>query len=381
MLFDKFFNSLVIIFPFIYAYSLISPYFCKQKQENDMQKIQFQCDYNEGAHPLIMQRLTETNMEQSVGYGEDSHCTHARELIREACQVPDADIHFLVGGTQANTTVISHLLRPYQGVIAADTGHINVHETGAIEATGHKVLALPNVDGKISAAQIDAAMKRHYAEDGPEHMVQPGMVYLSFPTEVGTIYSFSELQAIREVCDRYALPLFVDGARLGYGLCSPACDVTLPQLAALADVFYIGGTKVGALFGEAVVIVNEGLKRDFRYSIKRHGGMLAKGRLLGIQFETLFTDGLYFRIARHAVSQAWRIKQVLQAKGFQMLVDSPTNQQFVILPNEVLDQLSQRFVLSPWEPMEGNRTAVRICTSWATRDENVDALIEELNKL
>lgn len=346
-----------------------------------MQKIQFQCDYNEGAHPLIMQRLMETNMEQTVGYGEDPHCQRARELIREACQAPKADVHFLVGGTQANTTVISHLLRPYQGVIAADTGHINVHETGAIEATGHKVLALPNVDGKISAAQIDAAMKRHYAEDGPEHMVQPGMVYLSFPTEVGTIYSLSELQAIREVCDRYTLPLFVDGARLGYGLCSPMCDVTLPQLAALADVFYIGGTKVGALFGEAVVIVNEGLKRDFRYSIKRHGGMLAKGRLLGIQFETLFTDGLYFRIARHAVSQALRIKQVLQAKGFHMLVDSPTNQQFVILPNEVLDRLSQRFVLSPWEPMEDNRTAVRICTSWATRDENVDALIEELNKL
>ena len=200
-----------------------------------MQKIQFQCDYNEGAHPLIMQRLMETNMEQTVGYGEDPHCQRARELIREACQAPKTDVHFLVGGTQANTTVISHLLRPYQGVIAADTGHINVHETGAIEATGHKVLALPNVDGKISAAQIDAAMKRHYAEDGPEHMVQPGMVYLSFPTEVGTIYSLSELQAIREVCDRYTLPLFVDGARLGYGLCSPMCDVTLPQLAALAD--------------------------------------------------------------------------------------------------------------------------------------------------
>ncbi len=346
-----------------------------------MQKIQFQCDYNEGAHPLIMQRLMETNMEQTVGYGEDPHCQQARELIREACQSPKADVHFLVGGTQANTTVISHLLRPYQGVISADTGHINVHETGAIEATGHKVLALPNVDGKISAAQIEATMQRHYAEDGPEHMVQPGMVYLSFPTEVGTIYSLSELQAIREVCDRYTLSLFVDGARLGYGLCSPMCDVTLPQLAALADVFYIGGTKVGALFGEAVVIVNEGLKRDFRYSIKRHGGMLAKGRLLGIQFETLFTDGLYFRIARHAVSQALRIKQVLQAKGFHMLVDSPTNQQFVILPNEVLDRLSQRFVLSPWEPMEGYRTAVRICTSWATRDENVDVLIEELNKL
>lgn len=346
-----------------------------------MQKIQFQCDYNEGAHPLIMQRLMETNMEQTVGYGEDPHCRHARELIRKICQSSEADVHFLVGGTQANTTVISHLLRPYQGVIAADTGHINVHETGAIEATGHKVLALPNADGKITAAQIDATMKRHYAEDGPEHMVQPGMVYLSFPTEVGTIYSLTELQAIREVCNQYSLWLFIDGARLGYGLCSPVCDVTLPQLADLADVFYIGGTKVGALFGEAVVITTGALKRDFRYSIKRHGGMLAKGRLLGIQFETLFSDGLYFEIARRAVAQALRIKETLQAKGFRLMVDSPTNQQFVILPNEILDQLSQHFVLSPWEPLEGNLTAVRICTSWATRDENVDTLIEALNNL
>lgn len=345
-----------------------------------MHKIQFQCDYNEGAHPLIMQRLLETNMEQTVGYGEDYHCEHARELIREACRTKEADIHFLVGGTQANTTVISHLLRPYQGVISADTGHINVHETGAIEATGHKVLALPNVDGKITAAQIEQLIQRHYAEDGPEHTVQPGMIYLSFPTEIGTLYSLAELQAIREVSNKYALPLFIDGARMGYGLCSPSCDVTLPQLAALADIFYIGGTKVGALFGEAVVITSDSIKRDFRYSIKRHGGMLAKGRLLGIQFETLFTDDLYFRIARQAVAQALRIKQALQDKGFRLLVDSPTNQQFVILPNEVLKDLSRHFVLSPWEPRDDDSTVVRICTSWATSNEHVEALIEEINR-
>ena len=274
--------------------------------------LSFENDYSQGAHEKLLQRLVETNMDAQVGYGFDEYTESAKAKIRQACGCPDAEVYFLVGGTQANLTVIDAALRPHQAALGPVGAHINGHETGAVEATGHKVLALPNVDGKISAAQIEATMQRHYAEDGPEHMVQPGMVYLSFPTEVGTIYSLSELQAIREVCDRYTLSLFVDGARLGYGLCSPMCDVTLPQLAALADVFYIGGTKVGALFGEAVVITNDRFQRDFRYSIKQHGGMLAKGRLLGIQFETLFTDGLYFRIARHAVSQALRIKQVLQ---------------------------------------------------------------------
>lgn len=343
--------------------------------------IQFQCDYNEGAHQLIMQRLCETNMEQTVGYGEDSHCDNARRLIRQACKREDIDVHFLVGGTQTNTTVIAHFLRPYQGVIAADTGHINVHETGAIEATGHKVLALPNTDGKISASQIAHCMLEHLAEDGPEHTVQPGMVYISFPTEVGTIYSKQELEDIRSVCDKYDLPLFVDGARLGYGLTSPACDIDLPMLARLADVFYIGGTKVGALFGEAVVITTEKAKRDFRYSIKRHGGMLAKGRLLGIQFETLFTDGLYFDIARHAVSEAMRIKETLQKKGTKFLVDSPTNQQFPIFTTEQCERLSSQFLLSPWKKIDDTHMAMRICTSWATKTEAVDALIEEIGKM
>lgn len=343
--------------------------------------IQFQCDYNEGAHPLIIKRLTETNMEQTVGYGEDPHCEEARRLIKQACQSDNADVHFLVGGTQANTTVIAHILRPYQGVLAATSGHINVHETGAIESTGHKVLAIPTEDGKLTAKQIDEAMQAHIHEDGPEHMVQPGMVYLSFPTEIGTIYSHDELKAIRTVCNKYDLPLFVDGARLGYGLCSPECDLTLPQLAQLADVFYIGGTKVGALFGEAVVIMNEALKRDFRYSIKQHGGMLAKGRLLGLQFATLFTGNLYFDIAQHAIDEAMRIKAALQAKGIGFLIDSPTNQQFPIFTDTQIATLSEHFMLSLWQRIDEEHTAMRICTSWATKHESTDELIRAIENL
>lgn len=343
--------------------------------------IQFQCDYNEGAHPLIIKRLTETNMEQTVGYGEDPHCEEARRLIKQACQSDNADVHFLVGGTQANTTVIAHILRPYQGVLAATSGHINVHETGAIESTGHKVLAIPTEYGKLTAKQIDEAMQAHIHEDGPEHMVQPGMVYLSFPTEIGTIYSHDELKAIRTVCNKYDLPLFVDGARLGYGLCSPECDLTLPQLAQLADVFYIGGTKVGALFGEAVVIMNEALKRDFRYSIKQHGGMLAKGRLLGLQFATLFTGNLYFDIAQHAIDEAMRIKAALQAKGIGFLIDSPTNQQFPIFTDTQIATLSEHFMLSLWQRIDEEHTAMRICTSWATKTESTDALIRAIENL
>lgn len=343
--------------------------------------IQFQCDYNEGAHPLIIKRLTESNLEQTVGYGEDPYCEEARKLIKRACQNDSADVHFLVGGTQSNTTVIAHILRPYQGVLAATSGHINVHETGAIESTGHKVLAIPTSNGKLTAQQIDDAMQAYIHEDGPEHMVQPGMVYLSFPTEIGTIYSHDELKAIRTVCDKYDLPLFVDGARLGYGLCSPECDLTLPQLTQLVDVFYIGGTKVGALFGEAIVITNEALKKDFRYSIKQHGGMLAKGRLLGLQFATLFTDNLYFDIAQHAIDEAMRIKSALQAKGISFLIDSPTNQQFPIFTNAQIGTLSQHFILSLWQRIDENHTAMRICTSWATKSENTDALIRTIENL
>lgn len=339
---------------------------------------QFQCDYNEGAHPRIMERLLQTNLEQTVGYGEDHYCEEAREAIRKAVGRPDADVHFLVGGTQTNATVISSILRPYQGVLCASTGHINVHETGAIEHGGHKVLAVEARNGLLGSEQIRTAMQLHLAEDGPEHTVQPGMVYISFSSELGTVYSLRQLREISAACREYGLPLFIDGARMGYGLASEGCDVTLQDIAELADVFYLGGTKQGALFGEAVVILNETLKKDFRYYIKQNGGMLAKGRLLGIQFLTLFEDGLYFEVSQHAVNQALRIRDAFKAKGFEMLVQSPSNQQFPILDNVTLRRLSEKFLFSVWQKVDEDHTAVRFCTSWATRPEAVDALLAEL---
>lgn len=339
---------------------------------------QFQCDYNEGAHPRIMERLLQTNLEQTVGYGEDHYCAEAREAIRKAIGRPDADVHFLVGGTQTNATVISSILRPYQGVLCASTGHINVHETGAIEHGGHKVLAMDAENGLLAAEQIRTAMQLHQAEDGPEHTVQPGMVYISFSSELGTVYSLRQLREISAACREYGLPLFIDGARMGYGLASEGCDVTLQDIAELADVFYLGGTKQGALFGEAVVILNETLKKDFRYYIKQNGGMLAKGRLLGIQFLTLFEDGLYFEVSQHAVNQALRIRDAFKAKGFEMLVQSPSNQQFPILDNETLGCLSEKFLFSVWQKVDDEHTAVRFCTSWATRPEAVDTLLAEI---
>ena len=339
---------------------------------------QFQCDYNEGAHPRIMERLLQTNLEQTVGYGEDHYCAAAREAIRKTIGRPDADVHFLVGGTQTNATVISSILRPYQGVLCASTGHINVHETGAIEHGGHKVLAVEARNGLLGSEQIRTAMQLHLAEDGPEHTVQPGMVYISFSSELGTVYSLRQLREISAACREYGLPLFIDGARMGYGLASEGCDVTLQDIAELADVFYLGGTKQGALFGEAVVILNETLKKDFRYYIKQNGGMLAKGRLLGIQFLTLFEDGLYFEVSQHAVNQALRIRDAFMAKGFEMPVQSPSNQQFPILDNETLRRLSEKFLFSVWQKVDDEHTAVRFCTSWATRPEAVDALLAEL---
>ena len=344
-------------------------------------RIQFQCDYNEGAHPRILERLLETNMEQTPGYGEDEYCERARVAIREVCGNKFADIHFLVGGTQTNATVISSILRPYQGVICASTGHINVHETGAIEHSGHKVLALPAKDGKITAAQIEEAVKLHYAEDGPEHMVQPGMVYISFPTEVGTIYSKEELKAIRKVCKEAELPLYIDGARLGYGLMSPSCDLSIKELSDFADLFYIGGTKQGALFGEALVINDKKYNKDFRYNLKQNGGMLAKGRLLGLQFLELLSDGLYFDISRKAVEQAMRIKAAFEAKGCDFLVESPTNQQFPILTDEQVAELEKDFVFSIWQKLPDGRTATRFCTSWATRNEAVNRLLQAIEAL
>ena len=346
-----------------------------------MKKIQFQCDYNEGCAPQILQRLSETNLEQNIGYGEDPHCEHARELIRKACEASEADVHFLVGGTQANATIISSILRPYQGVIAATTGHIAIHETGAIEHGGHKVLAQPATNGKIQAEQIKQCLQNHYSEDGPEHAVQPAMVYISYPTEYGTLYSKQELKDIHNVCLQHHIPLFIDGARLGYGLASKESDITLPELAKLADVFYVGGTKQGALFGEAVVITNPALKKDFRYFIKQGGGMLAKGRLLGIQYEELMQNDLYLTLARHANEQAERIQKALLQKGYKMAVPSPTNQQFFVLPNDDLKRLEEKYVLSVWGRVDTDHTIVRFCTSWATKKENVDKLIDTINRL
>lgn len=341
----------------------------------------FYSDYLEGTHPKVLEALQSTNFVQTPGYGEDDYCRHAAALIREACGLPDADVHFLVGGTQANATVISSILKPYQGVLSPDCGHIGVHETGAVEHGGHKVLPLPSVDGKLNAKQITDAVDEHWSEANHEHIVQPGMVYISFPTEFGTIYSKSELEAISRACNEKHIPLFIDGARLGYGLTSPACDLTLKDIAALADVFYIGGTKQGALFGEAVVIRNDCLKADFRYNIKQNGGMLAKGRLLGIQFGTLFEDGLYFEIAKRANTLAQRIKEAATAHGIRLFGSSPTNQVFLVVENSKLASLEERIGYEFWQKFDAGSSVVRVCTSWATTDEAVDTLIDAINSL
>lgn len=346
-------------------------------------KIQFTSDYCEGAHPYVMEQLLRTNMIQTIGYGGDPYCARARETVAALCCPEDPsrpDIHFLVGGTQTNTTVISAILRPHQGVICAASGHINVHETGSIEHGGHKCIALPPVDGKINAAQIEHTLRSHYNDPSFEHTVQPAMVYISFPTELGTIYSAEELEAISACCRKWGIPLFIDGARLGYGLAASE-DLTLPLLAGLADVFYIGGTKQGALFGEAVVFMNRSLSKDFRYLIKQNGAMLAKGRLLGVQFEALLGTGLYFSTSENALTQARRIRAAFTAKGYPFLVDSPTNQQFPILPNELLPVLEKDFGFEVWQIVDENHTGVRFCTSWATSAENVDALVAAIEAL
>ncbi len=337
--------------------------------------ILFCSDYQEGAHPAILEKLNSINFMQYPGYGTDELCLQAAELIKEKCHCPHADVHFLVGGTQTNTTVISAALRPHQGVLCAHTGHISVHETGAIEATGHKVLTVYSPDGKITAEQVEREVT---LQADFEHTVKPGMVYISFSTEVGTLYTLAELTALRQVCDKHRLYLFLDGARLGYGLCGEGNDISLPDIARLCDVFYIGGTKVGALFGEAVVIVNPALKPDFRYFIKQRGGMLAKGWLLGVQFLTLFEGDRYTSIAAHAHRMAMLVRDALRRMNVPFLVESPTNQQFPILPDEVLKKLSDKYAFSFQEKTDENHTAVRICTSWATREEDVLALIQDL---
>lgn len=338
-----------------------------------MPTVSFTCDYNEGAHPLILERLAASNFCQEPGYGFDSFSENARKLIREAVGIPGADVFFLVGGTQTNATIIGSVLPGYKGVIAVETGHIAVHEAGAIEFGGNKVLTLPSHGGKMDAGELSAYLEKFFADESWEHMVIPGMVYLSFPTEYGTLYSKKELTSIREVCKKYNLYLFIDGARLGYGLTSPACDITLPELAALSDVFYIGGTKVGALCGEAVVFP-AGAPEHFFTSIKRHGALLAKGRLTGIQFETLFTDGLYFKISRNAIERAMEVKKLFEDKGIPMYIDSPTNQQFPVLTAQQMESLKGKVLFEIWEKLPDGRFVTRFATSWATTKEQVEIL-------
>ena len=340
--------------------------------------ILFNSDYTEGAHPRILKKLMETNLEQTPGYGEDAYCEAAREAIRKVCDAPEADVHFLVGGTQANFTVISSALKSYQGVLCADTGHINVHETGAVEACGHKVLALPGKDGKITAEQIRNAHDLHWSDESHEHIAQPKMVYISHPTELGTLYTKGELEEIGRVCRECGLYLFLDGARLGYGLMAPGTDVTIADIAKICDVFYIGGTKVGALFGEAVVIMNPQLKPDFRYCIKQKGGMLAKGRLLGIQFLELFRDGLYFEIAKHVIDMAMILKEGLKEKGYSFFMDSVTNQQFIMIEDEKLEKIREKYGVTYQQRYDETHSVIRLCTSWATTEENVRSLLADL---
>ncbi len=343
--------------------------------------IRFNSDYTEGCHPAILERLAETNLEQTPGYGEDAYCAAAADKIRALCAAPDAAVHFLVGGTQTNVTVISAALRHYQGVITASSGHINIHETGALEACGHKCLVIETPDGKLTAEQVAAYADDHRADESFEHMVQPKMVYISNPTEFGTIYKKEELAALYKVCRERELYLFLDGARLGYGLASRENDMTFADIAALTDVFYIGGTKVGALFGEAVVITEEKLKQDFRYNIKQRGGMLAKGRLLGIQFLTLFEENRYQEISAHAARLADKLKDELTKIGIRFYIDSPTNQQFPILPDAALLKLSETYTWAYQARVDETHSAVRFCTCWATKEEHVDALLADIRRL
>jgi len=342
--------------------------------------LRFECDYTEGCIPEILEAIARENHTQLRGYSEDEICDRARAKIKELCGRDDLAVHFLVGGTQANTTVIAATLRPHQGVISADTGHIACHETGAIEGTGHKVIALPTENGRLTADQIRRYCAAHWADASFEHLPQPAMVYVSHPAENGSLYSLQELTEIRAACDEWNLMLFLDGARLGYGLASPATDVTLQDLANLTDVFYIGGTKVGALFGEAVVIRNDALKKDFRYMIKRQGGMLAKGWLLGLQFDVLMENDRYLTVARRAVEQSLRIRQAFERKGCRFLMESWTNQQFPILDHETLKKFDGNYSYCVWEHVDAEHTAVRFATSWATKEEHVDQLIADIDR-
>ena len=340
--------------------------------------LHFDSDYMRGAHPAVMQRLMETNLEQTAGYGTDCHTANAERLILDACGLKDGKVYFFTGGTQTNATVIDGLLSRHEGVLAAGTAHINVHEAGAVEAAGHKVITLPSSGGKLSAETIRQYISDFYKDSSYEHMVAPGMVYISHPTELGTLYSLAELEGLCSVCREAGIPLYMDGARLGYGLAAYGTNVTLKDIARLCDVFYIGGTKAGALFGEAVVATRPDLLRHFTPLIKQHGAMLAKGRLLGIQFETLFTGDLYMRICRNAVQTAMKLKEGFTGKGYKLYIDSPTNQQFFILPDGKIDKLMQIATFELWGPRSGKETPARFVTDWATCQDEVEELIRHL---
>ncbi|MDD5602801.1 MAG: beta-eliminating lyase-related protein [Eubacteriales bacterium] len=340
--------------------------------------LNFESDYLEGAHEKILRRLIETNMEKLPGYCTDKYCESAKVKIRELCRCPEADIYFLAGGTQTNRTVIDASLRPYEGVIAAPTGHISTHEAGAIEDTGHKVLEIESNDGKIEAVSLIKYLKDFHDDVNHEHMVYPGMVYISHPTEYGTLYSKDELRRLSSVCAEYSIPLYLDGARLGYGLMSEGTDVALPDIAEYCDVFYIGGTKVGALCGEAVVFTKENTPRHFYTIIKQNGALMAKGRLVGIQFDALFSDGLYFAISRNAIEMANILKNILREKGFRFYNDSPTNQIFIVLENEKMKRLQADIGFSFWEKAGEDHTVVRLATSWATSIDDIRALADLL---
>lgn len=336
--------------------------------------VSFECDYIAGAHPEILKKLAETNMESLPGYGKDHYTGSAKEKIKAACGLPDAEVEFLVGGTQTNSVVISTMLRDWEGVIAAESGHVSVHESGAVEFTGHKVIELPAKEGKLEAARVREYLETFNSDVTHDHMVFPGMVYISYPTEPGTLYSKAELEALSEVCREFGIPLYLDGARLGYGLMSEACDLTLADIADLTDVFYIGGTKVGALCGEAVVFTKGNRPAHFMTSVKKRGALLAKGRLLGIQFDTLFTDDLYFKISRHAIEMAGRVKEIIREKGWQVYMDSPTNQQLILMTEDEMAELGKSIIFDRWGVYDETRTIVRIATSWSTTEEDIEVL-------
>lgn len=347
-----------------------------------MIRASFESDYNNGCLPEILRRLSETNDEKSSGYGFDPYTERAKDRIRKACEMTEAEVHFLVGGTQTNATAIDSLLQGWEGVLSVDTGHINVHESGAVEAFGHKVLVLPGIaGGKMAASQIDDYMRKFLADETYPHMVQPGMVYITLPTELGALYSRKELADIYTVCQQYGLRLYVDGARLGYGLMAEGNDIDLPFLAHHCDAFYIGGTKVGALLGEALIYTNTRAPKYIFTIIKRHGALLAKGRVLGLQFDTLFTDDLYFRVSRHAIDMAQALRKVFAMHGLSLGIDSPTNQQFVILSKEQKQRLAEEIAFEIWEPLPDDHLLCRFVTCWATTEADIAALDEALARI